>query len=352
MWDEARVNRRRGKPSHPYPETPGFSVDMGPFDPYTDGVLTALLGGPPKLLFRRLRQLALFASVSIVVQKSAQIHAFCCAEPTPVDGPAPLAVGDQDHDGLSDTEEAALARRFAPILVLDAGDPHQPASIEWLLARADIFRQDSKPLLAGSAEFGPGGLTARLPAQVHTGSSDRRDWVTYAHVYPNADGGINLQYWFFYAYSNGPLFFDHDSDWEHLTVELDPNGKPRGVHLAQHEDDHPGRFYAWYQVRTFEGQPVFYSAHGTHATYAHPEDVAWFERRPACAEPSRCMDHLWRTWEGGGIENLGERKQPLRPNRALLYRGRWGGSGLLPGTSAPFGPLHHRGFCAQGARGC
>lgn len=314
--------------------------------------MTTLLDGPRAVRPIRLWQLALLAASAIAFGHNALIHLLCRAEPSSVQGPPALLDGDQDGDGLSNTEEDALSRQFAPVVILDAEDTHRPASIEWLLARTEFFRVTPKAVLAGAAELVASTTASRLPESTQAGSKDRRNWITYVHVHPRADGGVNVQYWFFYPFSNGPLFFDHDSDWEHLTFELDPQRKARGVHLAQHENDHPGRFHAWSELTTLSGQPVFYSAGGTHATYARPEHVAWFERTPSCRDPSRCETQLWKTWEEGGLQNLGERGQPRRPNPALLHRGRWGSSGLLPGTSAPYGPLYHRGFCVHGVSGC
>lgn len=176
--------------------------------------------------------------------------------------------------------------------------------------------------------------------------------MTYVHVFPREDGGINIQYWFFYPYSNGPLLFDHDTDWEHVTVQLDAAGNPLGAELAQHENDHPGRFHAWSKLKKVGDNFVVYSALGTHATYADPADVAWFEEAAPCATLESCEHPLWKTWEGGGLENLGERRSPRRLDRALAYPERWGGTGLIPGTSAPRGPLFHRGFCVDAVQGC
>ena len=166
---------------------------------------------------------------------------FCTTEPSSVVGPSPLAQGDDDRDGLLDSREEALAQRFAPIVILHHLDVHRPASAPWLVARADVFGETNKTVLAGST------LAARTEGQrfseeTQRGSRDAKDWTTYVHVYPSADGGVNVQYWFFYPFSNGPLFFDHDTDWEHLTVELDAKDRPLGAHLAQHENDHPGQF--------------------------------------------------------------------------------------------------------------
>jgi hypothetical protein len=248
----------------------------------------------------------------------------------------PLAEGDLDEDGLADEEEASLASRFAPIVILDRRDAHRPASIPWLLR--------------AGARGGPSG-TLRIPKSARRGSSDPREWTAYVHVYPRADGGINLQYWFFYPYNDGPLFFDHDADWEHVTVRLDADRAPVGAYLARHGNDHPGPFWRWAHLRRSGDHPVVLSALGSHATYANGSDVAWYDRASSCTKLVGCPDPIWRTWEGG-LPNLGERTRPLVLSKMMEYAGRWGSSHWLPGTSAPFGPLQHRGTCADGFASC
>lgn len=247
---------------------------------------------------------------------------------------APLDEGDLDEDGLLDTEEDELARKYAPLVILDRRDENRPASIPWLLQRTHVAP-------------GPG---FEMPAAVRGGASDPRDWTAYVHVFPRADGGVNLQYWFFYPYNDGPLFFDHDSDWEHLTVRLDAKRRPLGAYLARHTDDHPGPFRAWSRLHRSGNHPVVLSALGSHATYADASDVAWYDSASSCVDPKKCSDPMWRTWEHA--ENVGESFHPLVSSDAFAYAGRWGSEHFFPGTSAPFGPLHHRGFCAGGSRAC
>jgi hypothetical protein len=261
-----------------------------------------------------------------------------------VRGPRPLALDDADQDGLPDTLEAALAIRFAPAVILDPQEVNRPASIAWLLSR-----------IGGVGHLG--STRGSFPPEVRAGSANPRDWVTYVHVYPRTDGRINIQYWFFYTYNEGPLFFDHDSDWEHITVDVDPSGLPRGVYFAQHGNNSPGVYRAWSQVRKIGGtiggttgeHPLVLSARGTHASYADQASLAWFEHASGCAGADRCTDPIWRTWLGGGLVNIGERAAPLGAPEALAYAGRWGSPGrFLRSRSAPPGPSHQPGFSSGG----
>jgi hypothetical protein len=269
------------------------------------------------------------------------VTAFSRASPPP-----PGESNDRDGDGLEDGLELQLAARHAPAVILDGRDWTRPASIPWLLARLE-----QNPLRAPT----DAGLRGwRLSREARAGSHDPRDWTTYAHVYPGTDGGIRLQYWFLYAYNDGPLWFDHDSDWEHVTVRLDRDHVPLGAYLARHEHNNPGPYRAWNQLRKMGGHPVILSARGTHASYSDPSDLPWFESASSCRVLEGCPDPVWRTWEGMRLVNLGERRTPLIEAEAIAYRGHWGsvGSSFLPGTSAPRGPLHQRGFCCGGLPGC
>jgi hypothetical protein len=241
---------------------------------------------------------------------------------------------DADRDGIADVEELQIARLYAPLVILHGDDSARPASVAWLVARA--------PQLSGYSR------TARR------GSSDASDWVTYVHVFPSSDGGVLVQYWFFYPFNDGPFIFDHEADWEHVTVELDRVRRPVGVWASRHNDNAPGRFRAWPSLRTLDGtHPEILSARGTHASYFDLAEVPWYDRAGRCDELARgdCRHRRWRTWEGGGLRMMGERQAPL--DAVLMTRSKpWGRVSLLPGASAPVGPAFQRGWCAGGAPGC
>ena len=252
--------------------------------------------------------------------------------------PAPLAFGDEDHDGLSDDLEAALADRFAPFVILHPQDQTRPASITWLLSHF------------GSPRAAQNGL----PIALRPGSSDPRDWVTYVHVYPRTDGDINVQYWFFYAYNQAPAFFNHDADWEHVTVVVSPGGHPRGVFFAQHSHCNPGVFRPWSEIRKDGDHPIILSARGTHASYPDQGSVGWFDQVSRCTSVDGCRDPIWRTNEAGGLVNIGERRSLLgtaEVRDAMTFDGLWGARGrFLASRDAPPGPSHQYGFSVDGYR--
>lgn len=253
--------------------------------------------------------------------------------------PVAVVSGDADGDGIADRREEALARQYAPVVELDAEDWTRPASVSWLLAglgqRAD---EDAGPL---------DSVLRELPADVRAGSHDSGDWRTYVHVYRSRDGRrLYLQYWFFYPYNDGAWFFDHDGDWEHVTVVLGEREEPLGVYAARHEDNAPGAWRAWADLRLEQGtHPRILSAHGSHGSFFDAADVGWRDRF-SDRDPV-----VWRTWEAGGLVHLGERGAP-RLAFVMDYDRPWGATSLLPGGSAPRGPAHQSGWCVDGDAGC
>jgi hypothetical protein len=135
-------------------------------------------------------------------------------------------------------------------------------------------------------------------------------------------------------------------------VRVDREGSPLGLYLAHHKEDNPGTYRAWSRLRRDGDHPVVFSARGTHATYAGRDDLPWFESIGECEDLAQCAAPVWRTWEGGGLADLGERARPRLLEGVMDYGGPWGATGILPGTSAPVGPTHASGFCHAGFQRC
>lgn len=272
---------------------------------------------------------------------------------------AELARLDRDGDGIPDALEDALLRRYAPTVVLSRDEPSLPASIEWLRARVDIGEhvESRRGLLAPSGPF---------DAEVRKGSTDPYDWVMYGHAYPTTEDGIALQYWFFYPRNDGPLFFDHDGDWEHVTVFLDRELTPVELAMAQHENNSPGVRVPWSEL-AFEGEhPVILAARGTHASYSRAAQAPFWERLPQCDTDSQglpvlstCDGPVWRAGKGphrpSPVINVGERGAPRLDTDSdaffMRYAGLWGVTASVIGTAAPPGPPFQRGFCVGAKKG-
>lgn len=265
---------------------------------------------------------------------------------------------DRDGDGLPDQLEDALLERYSPTVVLAADEPSYPASISWLRERIDI----------GSSTSG-WGLLAPAKAfdrETRQGSQDPRDWVMYGHAFPLEQGGVALQYWFWYPRNDGPLFFDHDGDWEHVSVFLDRELRPVEVALAQHENNAPGLRVPWDQLAREDSHPIVLSARGTHASYSRSDQAPLWERLAHCETDeaglpilATCNGSVWRAGTENGREspvlNVGERQAPRLDEDPdgffMRYAGLWGVHASFLGTAAPPGPPFQRGFCVGAKKG-
>jgi len=259
--------------------------------------------------------------------------------------------------------------RFAPVVLLHPGEPVHPASTDWLLARAELETAPGRePRVLQASILGalatlvvPGTKEpgARLRPQVaaRAGSADPRDWTIYGHAYRAADGDVLLQYWFFYPFNAAYWAFDHDGDWEHVTVRVNPGGRPLGAYYARHEDSAPGPWFGWGELSREGDHPVVLAGRGTHASYPSADEAPFWERLCPERVPERAAAAgcgVWRTaGDGyGGVVNLGERAAPRVP--FLAWPGRWGRTGRFGADSRggpPPGPAFQRGWCSEGAPG-
>ncbi len=275
-------------------------------------------------------------------------------------------LGDQDGDGLDDAAEDALLARFAPVVLLHPTEPARPGSTDWILGRAELEPAPGpRPRVLAASVLGllarPKRVedpAARLHPAAHAraGSADPADWVVYGHAYPAAGGGVLLQYWFFYPFNDAYGVFDHEGDWEHVTVRLGTGRSPEGVNFAAHYDSSPGVFVRWGALAREGEHPIVRAARGTHASYPALGDAPIWDRLcdatdAASAASAGCA--VWRTGPGsGGLVNLGERSAPRVP--FLAWPGRWGATGVLGMDSRndpPPGPAFQLGWCAGGAPG-
>jgi len=319
---------------------------------------------------------------------------------TPVDKPARNVAYwgyDADSDGIDDGTEWDLANRYAPVLSMPnlierwqagstPGDWAWPANVDWFLPQVrmrmhhdncpdhtilgvgsvntyNITRQSHQRATSwlgcshsGATYYSNRDWTAEnhfflQPTNdvVHHGIHNPDQWKVYFHAYRNNIGGINIQYWFFYAYNDFAGGFNHEVDWEHINVKLRPDHTPEGVYFAAHHDLN---WYSAWDVIWHEGtHPRVWVGDGSHASYATP----W-----ACNTtyvngwPETCWDlpnHLWYTWSGGrgynpgfegqGLVNVGEKARPMGGQDWLQYSGRWGEVGIIGGTSGPRGPAYN-----------
>lgn len=279
------------------------------------------------------------------------------------------AAEDSNGNGLDDRAEAALLARFAPVVILDRDERALPANVDWYLARARLdpepaaaVRVTQASLLADveAAVRAVGRSVARLRPNTaaRPGSPDPADWIVYGHVYPGRRGGLLVQYWFFYPFNDFHVLFDHEGDWEHVTVLLDAGRRPVGAWYARHAWSAPGRWFAWADLEREGEHPVVLAARGSHASYADADDVLFWDRTCGSRVPeeaARLGCRVWRTWAAGtgGIVSTGPRDRP-RPNASFVsWPGLWGTLGWMRrDTGGPPGPAFQAGWCSEGSEGC
>ena len=296
--------------------------------------------------------------------------------PTSGEGQAPVLV-DADQDGLDDGWEQTLAARFAPQIRLapSSQDWTRPANVDWYLLRVsmrfnhahcpdhqvlalgagtqsnlasqthptDNFWCSHTSTIESSGGAHPEFFLQPSDTATHNGSSNPADWRVYAHVKPSTQvtGGVDIQYWFFYAYDFTSVGANHEADWEHVTITADAAGNFATAWYAQHDG---GTRYAAAALTWMGGtHPVVYSAVGTHASY--PSAGSFFVSESGLYDYTYDGGPQWDA--GANLINVGEKGYPLGGQRFIQYGGRWGEIGNFSFTTGPITPSYQPTWTTQ-----
>src|SRR5262249_11071054 len=207
---------------------------------------------------------------------------------------AAIAVGVLAAAGLGPSraggaDSNALLARDVPVLKLYAAD-RKPTAIEPFLAGADLEGLSSGvwPVVRTSPSPSPLANSSKQLRLDTRGCSPatsaptcypvrRTPPTVYGRVWTGAGsfaGTTVLQYWLFYTlddWRNSPtkptIWYLHEGDWEEVSVELSPAGKPIAVAVSQHN---LGVNRTWARTRRDGTHPVVYVALGSHANYLSP----------------------------------------------------------------------------------
>lgn len=194
------------------------------------------------------------------------------------------------------------------------------------------------------------------------GISDPGQWKVYTHVYRNNLGGINVQYWFFYAYDDWWTTWNHEADWEHVTVSLNAQGQISRVWMGQHtvEEGYYPHELTWFNVT----HPQVWVADGSHASYGS-EYACDHANQPYSENCWTNYSQRWFTWsggqgyidagmQGGGLVNVGEVSKedqgylpglrPMSGQEWITFSGRWGEQGGSRWTSGPRSPAYQESW--------
>jgi hypothetical protein len=291
--------------------------------------------------------------------------------------PAP---GDLDGDGLDDALEDALAERFAPIVFHGERETTFPTNVDRWLALTDLYfvHDDGTPQLVAARPLTQAqllghtatvrGMTASsdgsrslgkrtsfilgsVEQAADAGALQPSDWVTYVHSYPNALGGVTLQYWRAYVRNDASILgidLSHGGDWEAIAVHLDRQQQPARVTYL----DHAGIVDVTGAMKWEDSHPLVWSEEGGHSS--HPDDThsrsrRWFRQETRTGGTVTNWDSF-RVGDSGGLRNVGEKKRPRNGQAFIQYSGLWGSKGRLFLTSGYWGPAFNEtdGLCENG----
>ena len=239
----------------------------------------------------------------------------------------------------------ALARTYAPVLRLSAGEPYRPLRLEdylsvstlhsgvppkgpLLQAHPTLF---SLPASAGNFYLDVGGAEPNSHASRYPGIEQRlrgsrpRATVYFHIVRQRASGRVAIEYWFAYLYND---FYDkHEADWEGVTVFLHGTS-PLGVSYSAHQ----GRRWSSWASQSAQNRthPIVYAAYGSHANYSAPGRysirVCWtlHGRRQCAITPKADV----ASGTGAKLAPSGYDLQQLGGRR---YTGDWGSGNYILG---------------------
>ncbi len=132
-----------------------------------------------------------------------------------------------------------------------------------------------------------------------------------------------IQFWWFNGFNDSLGTFNHQGDWEHVTVHVEREAII-GVFFAGHEDG----YFASRSHLSFAGnRPVVYMAKGSHASYH--KTGSW-------------MGGIDVTSDGGPAWDTSLLLRPLATQPWRDYAGAWGEVGTISTTTGPLGPWHKR----------
>jgi hypothetical protein len=296
----------------------------------------------------------------IVVAGTALLAGLACAGVTPARA-----------DVSADARPAAVAR-YAPFVYLAPRERYLPMNASRFVARSSLSwaRDQNCPddtvaerRQVDAARLGSGGYEHQISDAICVDHGDQhrsneltrprqsgKDGVpegegfflnfpngqragqgTRAPVFYEYSAHEYVTYWFFYAFNDAPKAtnaFDHEGDWERISVRLDDQDHAVTVAYYEH-DGYCTR--PWSEAGKHRGHPLAYSARGTHATYpragtfpiAHGLATDTTGRGAGWATYRKLVNARTRGWFGFG--------------------GAWGEVGEGSDSTGPLGPSSFKG---------
>lgn len=289
-----------------------------------------------------LARLALVACAAMVVSM-----AFSAPSMTGADAAAPKAVQDD------------LAARFAPYLYLHPEESFYPVSPEYAISRSNLNQsQAGAPLIVSAspsvtqiASYNNVNAGYCLDNRMGTINDDgiKRDFLAskdsykptvYARVINGTDGAearYVIQYWFFYAFNEGPMN-THEGDWETVSIVADMSQKPLYAIYSQHMS---GEVASWGLVEKDDGHPRVFIALGSHANYFRPYEGGLGMASDKCSGSGRILRPSDYDTVMLGAPGAGNH---IASQDWLDFAGNWGDYGAVDagarGQRGPQGPAY------------
>ena len=146
---------------------------------------------------------------------------------------------------------------------------------------------------------------------------------------------LRIRYWWFMAYNEAPAlgtFFNHQGDWEHITVYIKKKNKAYVLHSVYMSAHNWGYTYTPEElemdISSGEKKPrvVVYCAKGSHASYSKADSYPIFT---SLVQDQTGRGYKWKTW----LKLADLSTQPWKD-----YAGAWGKVGYVVQGTGPLGP--------------
>lgn len=232
-----------------------------------------------------------------------------------------------------------LIQTYAPVMKFNNGEIFYPTPVSYFIADSELKQTsngaliDPNPTLESiSTRYDDTyylndklGWFEQIAADYKSKISSLKPTI-YAHV-SQIGGYTAIQYWFFYAFNNGPLN-NHQADWEQITVIVSGD-TPQWATYSEHQG---GSRAAWADVEKVGTHPVVYVGRGSHANYFRSYEGKFGPQNDDVGGAGMTI-----TSEQMDIVSLDS------DNSWTAYGGRWGESGGgiaadVTGSNGPFGP--------------
>ncbi len=187
---------------------------------------------------------------------------------------------DADNDGIDDTEERALAEKYAPILYFEEKEKVYPVSVDYAISNSNLNRSDEgvpalideNPTVEELSHYNTdenyyldnrkGTIHDDGIIEDYRSNMENLGYTVYAHVFKQGNETV-IQYWMFYAFNKGMLN-THEGDWEMIQIILNTEQKAANAMYSQHIS---GQKAKWSQVEKSGDHAKVYVARESHANY-------------------------------------------------------------------------------------